>query len=89
MSDSPARLASSFRATTAFRAAASMPDPAADSGMYIAADATPVTPARSWSAPPTSRTMSSRSAGRMAESAANRSTTSTGTIGPISCSRQR
>ena len=89
MSDSPARFVSSFRAMIALRAVARMPDADCSSGRKSAADTTPVTPGRSPRAAPTSRAMSSRSAGRMSDPGANRSTTSTGTSGPIFSSSQR
>ena len=89
MSERPVRFASSLRAITALRAAASEPDAGSASGMNSAADTTPVTPGNCPSAAPTSRAMSSRSAGRMPDVSENRSTTSTGTSGPMCFSSQR
>ncbi len=89
MSARPERLDSSFRAATALRAAASAPEAGSSSGRNSAADTTPVTPGTPPSAAPTSRAMSSRSAGRIADVPENRSTTSTGTSGPMCSSSQR
>ena len=88
MSASPERLCSSLRATTDFRARPRTPENSGRSGRNVAAEMTPEMPGMVANSAPTSCTISSRSAGRTAESVGNRSTTSTGTSGPIAFSSQ-
>ena len=88
MSSRPERLCWSFRAAIDRVAWPRSPEPTSRSGRNVAAERTPLTAGMPDSASPTSRTMSSLSAGRIGESSGNRSTTSTGTSGPIDFSSQ-